>query len=302
MFPGTALLNGFGRTIGDSIMGLQALEIALELGALPQPVVGYRLSGFSPLLPEIYALASDLLTIRDLPHECATPDIPFPPAQDHAHVIDIRDFAFDPAFRGIAMVDYFLRKLGVDPATVPGPSKRNRWLEKRLTPRRRNDVHGNYVLICPKSSTPLRDMPGAVQQHIVGWLKERGQNVRTQKLPATLSMPGVVEERQAANFADLCSIVASAKAIVSTDTAMIHLADAFAVPCLAFFVTHRPEWRVRDYPKCVAVYRPAPELEPAMEFFRDERDIEAAQRAWMSDPDFAWLNGALDGFFRQFRV
>jgi ADP-heptose:LPS heptosyltransferase len=36
--------------------------------------------------------------------------------------------------------------------------------------------------------------------------------------------------------------------MITIDTAMAHLANAFNKPCLAFFPTHDPLWRVRDYP------------------------------------------------------
>ncbi len=58
---------------------------------------------------------------------------------------------------------------------------------------------------------------------------------------------------------------------ISTDTAMVHLADAFHVPCLAFFPTHRPEWRVREYPLCMsAALRTGIPL--GAEFARDAND------------------------------
>jgi hypothetical protein len=36
----TAILNGFGRSLGDSIIGLQALTLAIEVGMIaPDPVL-----------------------------------------------------------------------------------------------------------------------------------------------------------------------------------------------------------------------------------------------------------------------
>jgi hypothetical protein len=70
--------------------------------------------------------------------------------------------------------------------------------------------------------------------------------------------------------------------VIATDTAMVHLADAFGVPCLAFFPTHAPVWRVRDYPLCTAVALPGP-LPRGLEFARDDRDIAAARAGWRAD-------------------
>ena len=80
---------------------------------------------------------------------------------------------------------------------------------------------------------------------------------------------------------------------MSTDTAMVHLADAFDVPCLAFFPTHRPEWRVRDYPKCRPVaLRSA--LPLGIEFARSPADEVLVRAAWFPHgDDLGWLDRAL---------
>ena len=84
----------------------------------------------------------------------------------------------------------------------------------------------------------------------------------------------------ATRLEELCGQVAGAALVVSTDTALVHLADAFDVPTLAFFPTHDPRVRVRDYPLCHAIRLHAPGLPDAPEFPRDDRDIAAAQAAW----------------------
>ena len=78
----------------------------------------FRLPGLSPIVQSAYAVAADLCEVHTLPWEDAAPDRPFPPVAGFARVIDIRDFAFDPAFHGVAMIDFFLRRLGLDPAAV----------------------------------------------------------------------------------------------------------------------------------------------------------------------------------------
>ena len=81
--------------------------------------------------------------------------------------------------------------------------------------------------------------------------------------------------------------------MIATDTAMVHLADAFDVPCLAFFPTHDPAWRVRDYPRCTPV-RLASALPAGIEFARDDADLAQARAAWFPDgDDLGWLDRAL---------
>lgn len=276
----TAIVNGFGRTLGDSIIGLQALSVALSRGAIARPVTLFRLPGLSPIIEGAYAAAEDMAEIATLPWEEATRERPFQPAVRFSRAIDIRDFAFDPAFRGVAMIDYFLRCLGVDPAAVPAAERRNTWLAPRVKPRGR----GRYVLVCPTTASKLRDMPDEVHRHILGWLaRHTGAEVLSQAI-----LP------RAASLEALCGLVAGARLIVSADTAMVHLADAFSTPCLAFFTTHRPEWRVRDYPMCHAEYLPPAGLPEATEFLRDEADVTACRTAWFArGAGLGWLDPIL---------
>lgn len=288
-----AILNGFGRALGDGIVGLQALHVALRHGAIPPDPVLFRLPGLPPVQQELYA-AAGFAEVRTLPWEAATPDVPFPPAAAFARVVELRDFAFDATFRRIAMIDFFLGRLGLDPATIPGPEKRNTWLANHAPSRAvaglgraANQGWGEGlaaipkpVLLCPHSSMPLRDMPPEIAAAITDFFGAHGKSVTVQA--------------EAPSLAALCAQVAGAALVVSTDTAMVHLADAFRVPCLAFFPTHRPEWRVRDYPLCRAVHLPAPGLPEALEFSRGPDDLAAARRAWFPHgPDLSWLHAAL---------
>jgi ADP-heptose:LPS heptosyltransferase len=133
----------------------------------------------------------------------------------------------------------------------------------------------------------IRCMPAEIHNRIIDWLtKNQERPILTQAaLPAEPS------------FSGLCNLVASADFIISTDTAMVHLADAFSRPCLAFFTTHRPEWRVRDYPHCHAVYLPSG-LPEALEFARDTTDITRAKSAWWPHgSDLRWLDCMLADTF-----
>ena len=266
------------------------MSAALELGALPGPPVLFRLPGLPPLVQQAYRAAADVADVRDLPWTHETPATPFPPAAHFRRAIDMRDFAFDPAFRGVAMIDFFLAALGLDPAAVPSALRRNAWLAPRLRPAPPHGLPSDYILVCPRTSMPLRDMPEAIHRAAVAWLLRAGHRVVTQGDPP----PGAIGVAPASTLAELAGLVAGARFVVSADTAMPHLADAFAVPCLAFFTTHRPEWRVRDYPGVRAMHLPVAGLPDALEFTRGPRDEAAARAAWFPDgPDLDWLRAAL---------
>jgi Glycosyltransferase family 9 (heptosyltransferase) len=281
-----AILNGFGRTLGDGIIGLQALHLAMRLGIVPTRPTLFRLAGFGPMIEAVHA-AADFAETRILPPAHATPKTRFDGADEFDQVIDIRDFAFAADFQQTSMIDFFLRRLGVEPQFVPSGLKRNAWLAPRVTAQPAARPWG-YVLICPRASMPLRDMPDEIHDAILRQLVSSYAMVTQGRVPLDL-VTEVAHAPECATLAELCTLVRNARWVISTDTAMVHLADAFGVPCLAFFPTHRPEWRARDYPRCVAIpLRSA--LPPGLEFARGVGDRALARRAWFPDgADLGWL-------------
>jgi ADP-heptose:LPS heptosyltransferase len=158
----------------------------------------------------------------------------------------------------------------------------------------------NYVLVCPQAAMALRVMPDAIHDFILERLTMlQPLPVVTQGQHARDRAGRIISVPDCASLPELAGLVSGAALIVSTDTAMVHLADAFSVPCLAFFTTHRPEWRVRDYPLCRPVHRPA-RLPEAIEFARGPADVEAAHAAWFGPTHLDWLDAALQQAIAEF--
>jgi hypothetical protein len=286
-----AILNGFGRAMGDAIVGLQALHLAIRLGAVPPRPLLFRLPGLGGMVEAIHA-AADFADIRTLPWEFATLDRPFDPGEAAARVIDIRDFAFDPAFQRRAMIDFFLQRLGVAPEQVPARWRRNSWLASRIRTTQ-PALPSGYVLVCPKASMRLRDMPDDIHAHILRRAVTFGPVVTQGAVPDALGHK-VIHLEPCATLDELCSVVRHARWMISTDTGMVHLADAFGVGCLAFFPTHRPEWRVRDYPRTLSFELPT-RLPRGIEFARNPGDHALARSGWFAHgDDLTWLDRALD--------
>ncbi len=284
-----AILNGFGRTLGDGIIGLQALQVAIRVGAVPPYPTLFRLPDLPTMVQAIHA-AAGFAAIRALPRGFATRDRRFE-VEGFDRVIDLRDFAFDPDFRCRPMIDFFLRRLGVEPSQVPPAARRNSWVAEHVKPEKPCLPDG-YVLVCPLASMALRTMPEEVHAHILRWTQAIAPTVTQGEVPAGLE--GLVLRAPAcASLETLSGLVRHARRVISTDTAMVHLADAFEVPCLAFFPTHRPEWRVRDYPRCVPVPLRS-RLPLGTEFARGPADNSRARSAWFPEgDDLTWLDRVL---------
>ena len=264
---GTAILNGFGRTLGEGILGLQALKIAVDDGHLGPGLSLMRADGVPGVVEAMYRYARGFAPVAYVPH---LEDMPGAISDTTTgEVLDLRGFLEDPGFRSVSMIDYFLRRLSVPPASIPSARKRNTWLTPRISPVP-HPIGDGYILVCPNASIPMRCMPKAIHERILTWLG-------THQARPVVSQAMLPQET---TFGGLCSLVQSARFIITTDTGITHLADAFSKPCLTFFTTHRPEWRVRDYPFCRPVYLPA-DLPLSLEFPRGEEDVLAAQAAWM---------------------
>jgi hypothetical protein len=285
------ILNGFGRALGDAIVGLQALYLAIRVGVVPPRPLLFRLPGLSTMVEAVHA-AADFADIRTLPHEFATPDRPIDLGEAVTRIIDIRDFAFDPEFQCRAMIDFFLRRLGLAPEQVPAGWRRNTWLASRVRPAR-PALPSGYVLVCPKASMRLRDMPDEIHARILRRALEVGPVVTQGTVPDTLGR-NVIHLEPCATLDNLCGLVRHARWVISTDTGMVHLADAFGVGCLAFFPTHRPEWRVRDYPRTLSFELPT-RLPRGIEFARGADDYALARFSWFPNgDDLEWLDRAMD--------
>ncbi|HGO6074590.1 TPA: glycosyltransferase family 9 protein [Burkholderia cepacia] len=272
--PVVHVINGMGVALGDSVMGLTAIE-ALRRQNPDLRCVMYR-PGRAPAHTDgLYQLAAGVVAdMRWLPwplsglpvSECA---------------IDLGNQLFWPEFATLPMIDFFLWALGVDPASVPADAKRNYWLKRLCLPDLATDLpSGGYVLFCSTASTPIRSIPAELRREFVDRLWQAFG------LPVVgfepIDHPHYVDVRALSpDTGSFIAWVKGARFLLSADTAAVHIAAGFDVPTTAFFTTIRPELRVRDYPLCRPVALDLPGLDGVHASSR-EQDLSMLRDAYRS--------------------
>ncbi|SAL72163.1 hypothetical protein AWB71_04468 [Caballeronia peredens] len=262
------LVNAFGVTLGDSIIGLSAL-FAVKRRHPHLAFTVYRPARAPRYVQRLYELAAPLFG--------ESVDLPVPRASlpDDELKIDIGNQLFWPRFASMPMIDFFLWALGVAPASVADADKRNRWLADVALPQ---PARAPYALLCPDASTPVRSIPASVRADIVARLtNETGLDVYGF---------GAVDHPRYRDIAPLCADtddflawIKHARCLVTADTAALHVAAGFDVPTTAFFTTIPAPLRARDYANCVAIDMGLPHLRGIHASAR-AADLDALERAY----------------------
>jgi hypothetical protein len=263
------LINAFGVTLGDSIIGLSALFALKRLHPQLRFTL-YRPRHAPRYVQQLYELAApEFGAIVDLP-------VPLAHLPDDALKIDIGNHLFWPRFASMPMIDFFLWALGMAPDRIPASGKRNRWLADLSLPPRSDEP---YVLFGATASTPVRCIPEQARARIVDRMWE--------KFGLPVIGFGAVDHphyrdasTQSPDTAAYLAWVKHARYVVTSDTAALHIAAGFDVPATAIFSTIAARLRARDYTHCVSIELALPDLQGIHKSAR-EADIEALTRAYI---------------------
>jgi ADP-heptose:LPS heptosyltransferase len=175
------------------------------------------------------------------------------------------------------MIDFFIDAMGIKADDVPSTDKRNHWLQKLELPRPKG-LNGDYVLLCPAASTPVRSIPESVRSDLVEALWQRFGLPIVGFGDIDHMLYNDVASR-APDTADFLAWIKHAAYLVTPDTAAVHIAAGFDIPTTAFFTTIAPDLRVRDYLRCKPVSLPVPELE-GIQASNQASDVERVERAY----------------------
>ena len=249
-----AMINGMGNGIGDSIVGLRALEIFYKrIQENYSRVAITVLRRINPQLDHFYRHSKAVHQALDMPR---TLDMLL--ACDY--FMSLEAFALSREFNSMPMIDYFLSKLGMDPSSVAAGEKHgasamlgnciknpDKSLHNILQQHKEKGC--KLLLVHPVASDAIRSMPPEFISQLVDYLL-----VNTDYIVTSAVGLGCLHERYldvsrySQNIDDFVYIVANMDAVISVDTSTYHIADTFDVPAVVLFNTIDPQYRISYYP------------------------------------------------------
>lgn len=232
-------INGFGVTIGDSIIGLNVCDYIKSKG-IKTLINVVRPCTTSDSVEEIYLLAKEtgiIDEIQKMPYpleECKKFDLNV----DHGNQLYRQDF------NDTEMHDYFYKNSGLNPIGVPREFKSNQWLRGM-----KNSKHfpeRSYVLFCPNASTPLRTIPLQYHKTVISNLYKKYRK-------PILGFSPIYNEHYT-NISKLITdtskyinIIRNANFVYTSDSSALHIAAGFNIPCHAIFTSINPMLRIKYY-------------------------------------------------------
>ena len=247
-----AILNGMGTGIGDTLAGLTALAITRKLLERKFSKVNIdALIGpqcFESVAP-VYSQSPVVNAVHPLPVTLAD-------LRQYDACFDTGSLMHREDADRLPYVDFFLKQFGIDYWKIEPARKRNSiGLDKEVAKELDSDIgmlknDGRKLLLFhPTASGELRSIP---EEIIAGTMKEIIAN-SDYRIVTVVPVPFQHERvtsltEKSKSFQHLCAIVSRMDAIVTVDTSIYHIADAFNVPALVLFTTIDPGLRVKYYP------------------------------------------------------
>jgi hypothetical protein len=236
------IINGMGVTLGDSIIGISALEAIKEINKEIKIRI-IRPQNCKRYVNDIYNEAREIIDRIDyMPYSLQN----LSPKEIN---IDIGNQVYWKDFNELEMHDFFIKSIGIDHSSIESDRKRNTWLNKTI-PQVKNE---KYVLFCPFSSTKLRSIPVAHHEKIVRILYD------TYKMPVYGF--GISNHPKYHNVTSKCrstrqyiEMIANASYLYTCDSSALHVAAGYNIPTFCIFTSIRPELRSKYYNNCTSVY------------------------------------------------
>jgi len=249
-----AVINGMGIGIGDSIVGLRALEIFYErIHANYSDISIDMFQRIKPGLHPLYQRNKSVNKTYDMPQ-------PLTRLLNYDYYMTLEAFTQSKEFGSMPMADYFLAKLGIDPSSVNDSDKRNSCSNpvnsgsginkslKNLLLEQKNKGE-RFLLIHPVASDAIRSIPADHVPKLIDFLISNTEFILVGAVDFSYKHERFLDvSRYSKNIDDFIFIISQMDAAVTVDTSVYHIADCFGIPAVVLFNTIHPRYRISYYP------------------------------------------------------
>ena len=290
------ILNGMGSGLGDTIVGLTALNVLYEklkehfkkviIDIGPTPISSSK--GHRSLCNQLNKKSHNIRQTRLLP-------IPLIDLFKYDLVVDYSCVVLRENFNNQPMIDFYLENMGIDPKTVPSEHKIpfvkndlkvSRNLQPLFDKIRKDNPNRKLVLLSPKASGEFRTMPDLFIKEAVNAIIDNGDVLIT--CHGWNSSSKIFHERHidiseySKNIESFVSIISQMDKIISCDTSTYHISAAFNIPTIVFFASINPEYRIKYYPNCTGISINQDESLDGMHLSFETKFIKAAEHQWLN--------------------
>jgi len=246
-----AILNGFGVGVGDNLVGMTAFrEVRKRLATAgikeAQVELWVRPAGYDNAVA-VSDMHGGIDKVEMLP-------MPVERFRQLDGYWDLGGLVDRPNVTRRCTVDFFLELLGIDPSGVTRDDKRNRLSLSIPVVKEVGDatraLTSRYLILHPLSRSMQRNMPAEIFRQLCARLvKATDMDVASiVPVPKMHDRHVDLSAISGRSFQHYCTVVKNASALVSVDTSIYHIGDAFSVPSVVIFATVMPELRARYYP------------------------------------------------------
>jgi hypothetical protein len=290
------IINGFGTGISDYVVGMTAWrEVLRRLGRSGVREVDVEMW----VRPAGYKSARGVCLANGSIDRVETLPMPIQRFEDRDAFWDLSGLSDRPTAGRKPTIDFFLELMGVDPAGVPAREKRNRInlplpIVKEVGDALQ-DLTNRYVILHPMSGDLLRNMPVDVFRRLCRMVVERLDcDVATLvPLPEMHDRHLDLSAISSRGYLQYCGLVQRSVGLISVDTSMYHIADAFDVPAVVVFSTFQPKLRAAYYPRTDGLILPG--MDPHAMARREASGDKVTARDVMQ----FWLDVDLDELVRR---
>lgn len=259
------VINGMGTGLGDSVMGIRALQILHD--KLSQHFASVSIT----LYQTPYAFSSTKNSLY-LQEKIVSNIVPLPVTLErmftHDAIVDLSTMLNRENFNSVPMIDFFLGDFGIDPTAVPDADKQNFVkINEQVASRnalifdtlKGSSLNGKIMLVHPVASVPARTVPTEVLKKIIKTIVTKTEytvviaNTVSSDIKALKRYAGKDADRivdvsaYAKTFDELSYAISRADYLLTVDTCTYHIANSFGIPAHVIFTNIEPSLRTKYY-------------------------------------------------------